>query len=75
MKRISLSALAVAAALCAAMPLRAQQLGASAAIRGRVLDPQKRGVPARVQVRYARTGVTRDTTADWNSGPLNACCL
>ncbi len=42
----------------------AQQPGASAALRGRVLDPQKRGVPARVQVFDTHTGLTRETQAD-----------
>jgi Carboxypeptidase regulatory-like domain/TonB dependent receptor-like, beta-barrel len=45
-------------------PVVAQQPGASAALRGRVLDPQKRGVSARVQVIYPRTGLTRETQAD-----------
>lgn len=42
----------------------AQQPAASAALRGRVVDPQQRGVPARVQVIDTRTGVIRDTQAD-----------
>jgi hypothetical protein len=63
--RISVTRVFLAAILLAtAAPLRAQQPGASATLRGRVLDPQKRGVAARVQVLYPRTGVTRDTHAD-----------
>ena len=45
-------------------PVAAQQPGASAALRGRVLDPQKRGVAARVQVIDSRTGLIRETRTD-----------
>jgi len=38
----------------------AQQPGAAATIRGRVLDPQGQGVMARVQIVLARTGLERD---------------
>ncbi len=47
-----------------AAPVAAQPPGASAALRGRVLDPQQRGVPARVRVVHAHTGLTRETRAD-----------
>src|SRR5690348_10618099 len=47
-----------------AAPLAAQQLGSAATLRGRVLDPQKHGVAGRIEVRYPRTGVTRETRAD-----------
>jgi hypothetical protein len=40
----------------------AQQPG-SATIRGRVLDPQKQGVPAIVQITQTRTGLARETRA------------
>jgi hypothetical protein len=45
-------------------PAAAQQPGASAALRGRVLDPQKRGVTAQVRIVDQRTGLTRETEAD-----------
>ncbi|MEO8256285.1 MAG: TonB-dependent receptor [Acidobacteriota bacterium] len=48
---------------CAAIPAAAQQ-PASATIRGRVLDPQGRGVIARVRVVQARTGLLRETQSD-----------
>lgn len=63
-RRISVSLLFVACIAVFAAPLRAQQPGAAAALRGRVLDPQKRGVAARVQIVYPRTGLTRETQAD-----------
>jgi hypothetical protein len=47
-----------------ALPASAQQPGASATLRGRVVDPQERGVPARVRVIDARTGLVRETQAD-----------
>ena len=37
------------------VPVAAQQPGAAAGIRGRVIDPQRRGVEARVQVIQVRT--------------------
>ena len=42
----------------------AQQPGAAAGIRGRVIDPQRRGVEARVQVIQVRTGLERETRSD-----------
>lgn len=50
--------LAVAPLLCA------QQPGADATIRGRVVDPQRRGITAHVQVVQPSTDLTRDTDAD-----------
>lgn len=48
----------------AAASAAAQQPGAVAGIRGRVLDPQRRGVEARVQVLQVSTGLERETRAD-----------
>src|SRR5689334_3675567 len=50
--------------LVVAVRVWAQQPAASAAVRGRILDPQKRGVAAHVLVTYPRTGLTRETQAD-----------
>ena len=44
-------------------PVAAQQ-PAAAAVRGRVVDPQKQGIAANVQLLQTRTGVRRDTQAD-----------
>ena len=46
-----------------ATPLSAQQPGAEATIRGRVLDPQQRGVFATVHVIQAHTGLRRETSS------------
>jgi outer membrane receptor protein involved in Fe transport len=47
------------------LPAAAQQPGAVAGIRGRVIDPQGRGVEAaRVQVIQVSTGLTRETRSD-----------
>ena len=42
----------------------AQQPGTVASIRGRVLDPQRRGVEAKVEVIQVSTGLTRETRSD-----------
>ena len=42
----------------------AQQAGSVASIRGRVVDPQRRGVEATIQVVPAATGLARQTTSD-----------
>ena len=42
----------------------AQQPGAGATIRGRVLDAQRKGVQARVQIVQAATSLTRETKSD-----------
>jgi hypothetical protein len=47
-----------------AVPASGQQPGAGATIRGRVLDPQQRGVEATVRVTQVSTGLTRDTRSD-----------
>ena len=41
-----------------------QQPGAVATLRGRVLDPQRRGVAAQVRVVQLRTGLARETQSD-----------
>jgi hypothetical protein len=41
-----------------------QQPGAVATLRGRVLDPQRRGVAAQVRVVQVRTGLARETQSD-----------
>jgi outer membrane receptor protein involved in Fe transport len=41
-----------------------QQPGAVATLRGRVLDPQRRGVEARVRVVQTSTGLARETQSD-----------
>jgi outer membrane receptor protein involved in Fe transport len=41
-----------------------QQPGAVATLRGRVLDPQRRGVEAQVRVIQVSTGLARDTRSD-----------
>jgi hypothetical protein len=51
--------------LCAlAVPAAGNQLGATAALRGRVLDPQAGGVVARIQIVQVSTGLTRTTESD-----------
>jgi hypothetical protein len=51
--------------LCAmAVPAAGRQLGAVATLRGRVLDPQARGVSARVRVVQVSTGLERETQSD-----------
>ena len=50
--------------MCLAIPLAAQQPGAAATLRGRVVDPQGRGVAARVRVVSAATGLERETRSD-----------
>jgi hypothetical protein len=50
--------------LALAAPAAGQQPGAVATIRGRVLDPQRRGVEAGIQVVQVSTGLTRDTRSD-----------
>lgn len=47
-----------------ASPVAGQQAGAGATIRGRVLDPQRKGVEAKVQVVQTTTGLTRETRSD-----------
>ena len=47
-----------------APPSGAGQLGAVATLRGRVLDPQARGVVARVRVVQVSTGLERETQSD-----------
>src|SRR5438105_2076787 len=42
----------------------AQQPGAASSLRGRVLDPQRRGVMARVQLVQVSTGLQRATQSD-----------
>jgi hypothetical protein len=46
------------------VPVAAQQPGAVAGIRGRVIDPQRQGVQARVQVIQVSTGLERETRSD-----------
>ena len=50
--------------IATAAPVAARQLGAVAALRGRVVDPQARGVVARVQVVQVSTGLKRETQSD-----------
>ena len=45
-------------------PVAAQQPGAVAGIRGRVIDPQRQGVEARLRVVQVSTGLERETRAD-----------
>ena len=45
-------------------PATGQSLGADATLRGRVLDPQARGVVARVRVVQVNTGLERETQSD-----------
>jgi hypothetical protein len=47
-----------------AAPATGGQLGAVATLRGRVLDPQARGVIARVRVVQVSTGLERETQSD-----------
>ena len=47
-----------------AVPAAAQQPGAVATLRGRVLDPQRRGVEASVRVVQVSTGLARETRSD-----------
>lgn len=47
-----------------AAPAAGQQPGAVATLRGRVLDPQRRGVEAAVRVVQVSTGLARDTRSD-----------
>jgi hypothetical protein len=42
----------------------AQQPGADATLRGRIVDPQRQGVIAHIQVIQARSGLTRETESD-----------
>ena len=57
--------------LCAiAAPATGGQLGAVATIRGRVLDPQTRGVVARVRVIQVSTGLARETQFAWSRTPI-----
>ena len=46
------------------VPVAAQQPGAVASIRGRVIDPQGRGVPATIRVVQLSNGLTRESRAD-----------
>ncbi len=50
--------------VCLAIPLSAQQPGATATLRGRVVDPQGRGVAAQVRVVSSATGLERETQSD-----------
>ncbi len=54
----------MAAVICMATAAAAQEPGAAATIRGRVVDPQGQSVAARVRVVEARTGLSRETLAD-----------
>lgn len=54
----------VAAVASAASPASAQSPGASASLRGRVIDPQARGVVAQVQVVHEAKGAMRETRSD-----------
>ena len=47
-----------------AAPATGRQVGAVATLRGRVLDPQARGVIARVQAVQVSTGLQRETQSD-----------
>ena len=62
--RVRFQACAVWLLVCLAVPVAAQQPGASATLRGRVLDPQRRGVEAQVRVVQVSTGLERDTRSD-----------
>ena len=42
----------------------AQQPGAAASIRGRVIDPQRRGVQATIRVVQLGNGLTRESVTD-----------
>ena len=64
LRSLSFALILLAAVVLAASPVSAQQPGASAALRGRVLDPQKRGVAAQVRIVDQRTGLARETQAD-----------
>ena len=59
--KVSLGLLLAALATASAA---AQQPGAAASIRGRVLDPQRRGVQATIQVVQVNTGLSRDSRSD-----------
>jgi hypothetical protein len=50
--------------MCLSIPLSAQQPGAAATLRGRVVDPQGQGVAARVRVVSVATGLERETQSD-----------
>jgi len=50
--------------LAIAAPVAGRQLGVVATLRGRVVDPQGRGVVARVQVVQVSTGLERQTQSD-----------
>ena len=49
---------------CLPAAAAAQQPGATAALRGRVTDPQQRGVSASVRLVQASTGLVRETQSD-----------
>jgi hypothetical protein len=50
--------------MAVAPPAAAQEPGSAATLRGRVLDPQRQGVAARIVVTEPRTGATRETQSD-----------
>jgi hypothetical protein len=54
----------VCIALFLAEPVAAQQPGATATLRGRVLDPQRRGVEAVVRVVHVNSALDRETRSD-----------
>jgi outer membrane receptor protein involved in Fe transport len=60
--RTSLSIVGILA--CLTLPAAAQQPGAVASLRGRVVDSQRRGVEARVQLLQISTGLARETRSD-----------
>jgi hypothetical protein len=60
----TIAALAAVALLCHASLAFGQASGATATVRGRVINPQGQGVIARVQVVQPRTGLERETQSD-----------
>src|SRR5688572_1411846 len=55
---------AIVMALVCGQAARAQEAGASATLRGRILDAQGNGVGARVVATQATTGIARETRAE-----------
>ncbi len=60
----TIAALAAVVLLGQASLAFGQASGATAAVRGRIINPQGQGVVARVQIVQARTGVERETQSD-----------
>lgn len=58
------AALILVLTACVVVSAAAQQPGGTATIRGRVVDPQRQGVQARVRVVQTQTGLERETRSD-----------